>query len=141
MRCCGVLQTPIGKHKKRGEQEKKIMKYLKQFMVILAFSFLGEVLHQVLPLPIPASVYGLVFMLAALMTGVLKLHQVKETSAFLIEIMPVMFIPAAAGLIDSWGILQPVIIPLGIITVVTTVFVMVVTGLVTQGIIRKGKSK
>ena len=110
------------------------MKYLKQFMVILAFSFLGEVLHQVLPLPIPASVYGLVFMLAALMTGVLKLHQVKETSAFLIEIMPVMFIPAAAGLIDSWGILQPVIIPLGIITVVTTVFV-------TQGIIRKGKRK
>ena len=110
------------------------MKYLKQFMVILAFSFLGEVLHQVLPLPIPASVYGLVFMLAALMTGVLKLHQVKETSAFLIEIMPVMFIPAAAGLIDSWGILQPVIIPLGIITVVTT-------GLVTQGIIRKGKRK
>ena len=115
------------------------MKYLKQFMVILAFSFLGEVLHQVLPLPIPASVYGLVFMLAALMTGVLKLHQVKETSAFLIEIMPVMFIPAAAGLIDSWGILQPVIVPLGIITVVTTVFVMAVTGLVTQGIIRKGK--
>ena len=117
------------------------MKYLKQFMVILAFSFLGEVLHQVLPLPIPASVYGLVFMLAALMTGVLKLHQVKEASAFLIEIMPVMFIPAAAGLIDSWGILQPVIIPLGIITVVTTVFVMVVPGLVTQGIIRKGKRK
>ena len=137
----GKDENQIGKHKKRGEQEKKIMKYLKQFMVILAFSFLGEVLHQVLPLPIPASVYGLVFMLAALMTGVLKLHQVKETSAFLIEIMPVMFIPAAAGLIDSWGILQPVIIPLGIITVVTTVFVMVVTGLVTQGIIRKGKSK
>ena len=117
------------------------MKYLKQFMVILAFSFLGEVLHQVLPLPIPASVYGLVFMLAALMTGVLKLHQVKEASAFLIEIMPVMFIPAAAGLIDSWGILQPVIVPIGIITVVTTVFVMAVTGLVTQGINRKGKKK
>ena len=117
------------------------MKYLKQFMIILAFSFLGEVLHQVLPLPIPASVYGLVFMLAALMTGVLKLHQVKEASAFLIEIMPVMFIPAAAGLIDSWGILQPVIVPIGIITVVITVFVMAVTGLVTQGIIRKGKKK
>lgn len=115
------------------------MKYLKQFMVILAFSFLGEVLHQVLPLPIPASVYGLVFMLAALMTGVLKLHQVKETSAFLIEIMPVMFIPAAAGLIDSWGILQPVIIPLGIITVVTTVFVMVVTGTCDTGNYQKGE--
>ena len=124
-----------------GERTTEKVKLLRQFLVIMAVSFVGEILHAVLPLPIPASVYGLVFMLAALMTGVLKLHQVKETSAFLIEIMPVMFIPAAAGLIDSWGILQPVIIPLGIITVVTTVFVMVVTGLVTQGIIRKGKSK
>ena len=124
-----------------GERTTEKVKLLRQFLVIMAVSFVGEILHAVLPLPIPASVYGLVFMLAALMTGVLKLHQVKETSAFLIEIMPVMFIPAAAGLIDSWGILQPVIISLGIITVVTTVFVMVVTGLVTQGIIRKGKSK
>ena len=124
-----------------GERTTEKVKLLRQFLVIMAVSFVGEILHAVLPLPIPASVYGLVFMLAALMTGVLKLHQVKEASAFLIEIMPVMFIPAAAGLIDSWGILQPVIIPLGIITVVTTVFVMVVTGLVTQGIIRKGKRK
>ena len=124
-----------------GERTTDKVKLLRQFLVIMAVSFIGEILHAVLPLPIPASVYGLVFMLAALMTGVLKLHQVKEASAFLIEIMPVMFIPAAAGLIDSWGILQPVIIPLGIITVVTTVFVMVVTGLVTQGIIRKGKRK
>ena len=117
------------------------MKFLRQFMIILLLSFLGEVLKMFIPLPIPASVYGLVLMLVCLMTGVLKTSQVKDAAFFLIEIMPVMFIPAAAGLIDSWGILQPVIIPLGIITVVTTVFVMVVTGLVTQGIIRKGKSK
>ena len=117
------------------------MKFLRQFMIILLLSFLGEVLKMFIPLPIPASVYGLVLMLVCLMTGVLKTSQVKDAAFFLIEIMPVMFIPAAAGLIDSWGILQPVIISLGIITVVTTVFVMVVTGLVTQGIIRKGKSK
>ena len=117
------------------------MKYLKQFMVILAFSFLGEVLHQVLPLPIPASVYGLVFMLAALMTGVLKLHQVKETSAFLIEIMPVMFIPAAVGLIDSWASLQPVFWPVAVITIVTTLLVMVVTGRITQSVIRWERRK
>ena len=117
------------------------MKFLRQFMIILLLSFLGEVLKMFIPLPIPASVYGLVLMVVCLMTGVLKTSQVKDAAFFLIEIMPVMFIPAAAGLIDSWGILQPVIISLGIITVVTTVFVMVVTGLVTQGIIRKGKSK
>ena len=117
------------------------MKYVRQFWVILLLSAMGEALHVLIPLPVPASVYGLVIMLIALGTHILKLEQVKDAAEFLIEIMPVMFIPAAAGLIDSWGILQPVIIPLGVITVVTTVFVMVVTGLVTQGIIRKGKRK
>ena len=79
------------------------MKFLRQFMIILLLSFLGEVLKMFIPLPIPASVYGLVLMLVCLMTGVLKTSQVKDAAFFLIEIMPVMFIPAAAGLIDSWS--------------------------------------
>lgn len=117
------------------------MKYLRQFCIILLLSFLGEGLHIILPLPVPASVYGLVLMLAALRTGILKTHQVRETAGFLIEIMPVMFIPAAAGLLNAWGVLKPVFIPVAVITAVTTVFVMAVTGLVTQGIIRKGRKK
>ena len=108
------------------------MKFLRQFMIILLLSFLGEVLKMFIPLPIPASVYGLVLMLVCLMTGVLKTSQVKDAAFFLIEIMPVMFIPAAAGLIDSWGLLRPLIVPIMIITVVITVFVMAVTGRVAQ---------
>lgn len=117
------------------------MKYLRQFCIILLLSFLGEGLHIILPLPVPASVYGLVLMLAALQTGILKTHQVRETAGFLIEIMPVMFIPAAAGLLNAWGVLKPEFVPVAVITAVTTVFVMAVTGLVTQGIIRKGRKK
>ena len=113
------------------------MKFLRQFMIILLLSFLGEVLKMFIPLPIPASVYGLVLMLACLMTGVLKTSQVKDAAFFLIEIMPVMFIPAAAGLIDSWGVLRPLIVPIMIITVVITVSVMVVTGRVAQMIAQK----
>ena len=108
------------------------MKFLRQFMIILLLSFLGEVLKMFIPLPIPASVYGLVLMLVCLMTGVLKTSQVKDAAFFLIEIMPVMFIPAAAGLIDSWKVLQPLLLPILVITVVITVFVMVVTGKVAQ---------
>lgn len=104
------------------------MKFLRQFMIILLLSFLGEVLKMFIPLPIPASVYGLVLMLLCLVTGILKTSQVKEAAFFLIEIMPVMFIPAAAGLIDSWKVLQPLLLPILVITVVITIFVMVVTG-------------
>ena len=113
------------------------MKFLRQFMIILLLSFLGEVLKMFIPLPIPASVYGLVLMLVCLMTGVLKTSQVKDAAFFLIEIMPVMFIPAGAGLIDSWGVLRPLIVPIMIITVVITVFVMAVTGRVAQMIAQK----
>ena len=63
------------------------MKYLRQFAIILFISLLGELLRVLIPLPIPASVYGLVLMLLALITGVLKVHQVKEASSFLMRIM------------------------------------------------------
>lgn len=117
------------------------MKFLKQFSIILLLSFMGEVLRFLIPLPIPASVYGLVLMLTALMTGILKVEQVKETSAFLIEIMPIMFMPAAVGLLTSWGALKPVFLPIVIITILTTIIVMGVTGQVTQSIIRKEKKQ
>ena len=117
------------------------MKYVRQFAIILLFSFLGEFLHVIIPISIPASVYGLVLLLAALCIKIVKVEQVQEGAGFLIEIMPVMFIPAAVGLLTSWELLKPICIPVIVITVVTTVIVMVSTGMVTQGIIRKERKK
>ncbi len=111
------------------------MKYIRQFSIIMLVTCIGEVLKYVLPLPVPASIYGLCLMLFLLMTGIIKLEHVKETGLFLVEIMPLMFIPAAVGLIDSWGALQSVIIPVLVITVVVTIVVMVVSGKVTDAVL------
>ena len=116
------------------------MKYLKQFLIILVISYAGELMKYVLPLPIPASIYGMVILLVGLLTGWIALDAVKDVGKFLIEIMPVMFIPAGVGLMSSWGILKPLILPVSIITVVTIVTVMAATGKVSQWVIRKGKS-
>lgn len=117
------------------------MKYVRQFLLILAITFLGEILKAIIPLQIPAGIYGLLLLFIFLMTGVIKLSQVKETADFLIEIMPIMFIPAAVGLLDTWDVLQPVWIKLMIITLISTVLVMGVSGLVTQFVMRKGGKK
>ncbi|MBN7773610.1 CidA/LrgA family protein [Clostridium aminobutyricum] len=117
------------------------MKFLKQFGVILLITFLGEGFKYFIPLPIPASIYGLILMLIALMTGIIKLEQVKESSGFLIEIMPLMFIPAAVGILNSWIALKDIWFPVIIITMVTTVIVMVITGRVTQLVIRLDKRR
>lgn len=117
------------------------MKYLRQFCIILFISLLGEILHTLIPLPVPASVYGLILMLLSLCTGILKLSQIEENADFLIEIMPVMFIPAAVGLLESWPALQPVWLPFLTITLLTTVIVMAVTGRVSQYIIHREQRK
>ena len=117
------------------------MKYLKQFLVILVIAFAGEVLKYIIPIPIPASIYGLIILFVGLLTGLIRLEQVREAGKFLIEIMPVMFIPAAVGLLESWGVLQPMFLPVIIITLVSTVVVMAATGISSQLIIRLGKHR
>lgn len=111
------------------------MKYIKQFVIILAFTFLGEIVKALLPFPVPASIYGLVLLLVALETKILPIEKVENVGTFLVEIMPLTFIPAGVGLLESWGVLKPMVGSLAIITVFSTIVVMVVSGLVTQAVI------
>ena len=89
----------------------------------------------------PSAPSGLVLMLGALTSGILKLEQVEDAADFLVEIMPVMFVPAGVGLLEAWGDLQPIWLPVVIITILTTVIVMVVTGRSTQFVIKKDRRK
>lgn len=113
------------------------MKYLKQFIIILTITLIGEVFKYLLPLPIPASIYGMILLFICLMSGLIKLADVKETGIFLIEIMPVMFIPAGVGLMTAWGVLKPILFPVCLITVAALVTVMVATGRLSQRILRR----
>lgn len=115
------------------------MKFLIQFMIIIAFSFLGELLHYILPLPIPGSIYGIVLLFVALELKWVKVKDIRETSSFLIAVMPVMFIPAAVGLIDSWKSIGNSWLEYIIVTVLTTFVVMGVSGWITQFVIQRNK--
>lgn len=116
------------------------MKHIRQFLIILLFSFLGELLKNLIPLPVPASIYGLLLLFAALELHIVPLEAVHETGRFLIEIMPLMFIPAGVGLIDSWDALKPMFVPVVVIMIISTIAVMVVSGKVTQFVIRRKKN-
>lgn len=118
------------------------MKYILQFGIILLISFVGELLNRVIPLPIPASIYGMLILFTALCTGALKLSHVRETGKFLITIMPLMFIAPAVGLIESWEIMQEFIVAIIVISIVSTIAVIGAAGHITQLIIKfKGKEE
>lgn len=117
-------------------KRKKKMRYLKQLFIILSISFVGELLNRFVPIPVPASIYGMGIMLLLLGTKILKVESVRDTAKYLIEIMPCMFIPAGVGLMTKWAVLQSFLIPITVVIVVTTVIVMAVTGKAAQAIIR-----
>ena len=108
------------------------MKFIRQFLIILAISLVGEILKYILPLPIPASVYGLLLLVAALKFGVLKLDQVRETGLFLTGIFPLLFVPAAAGVMELGSQLMNLLLPAVLAIVPITALVMAVTGMVAQ---------
>lgn len=117
------------------------MKHIFNLTLILFISFLGELLNHLIPLPIPGSIYGLILMFIALCAKLIPEESIRTTGGFLIEIMPVMFIPATVALMDSWGVLKGMLVPVLVIIVVSTFVVMGVTGVVTQAAIRRSKKE
>ena len=112
---------------------------MKQFGIILGVTFLAEIIRALTPLPIPASVYGLILMLAALKSGLIKLEWVKDAGMFLVGLLQLMFIPAATGLIVSYTGFKE-ILPQSILAIIcSTVLVIAITGIVVQRIQKIGK--
>ena len=110
------------------------MKYVFQFARIMGFCLAGELLHRLLPLPFPAGIYGLVLLAAALLTGVVKIEQVKQTGDFLSSLFPLLFIPTVAGVMEVWDLISENLIPILIALVPVTWAVMAAAGSVTQAL-------
>ena len=112
------------------------MRFIGQFCVILLITFIGELLNFIIPLPVPAGIYGMALLFIALCLRIIRLDMVEGAGDFLIEIMPVMFIPAGVGLMSSWGALKPMLLPAVIAVTVVTVVVMAAAGRGAQSIMR-----
>ncbi len=117
------------------------MKLVKEAALIGAVTMAGELMHEILPFPVPAGVYGLFLLLFLLMAGVIKLEQIERTGNFLLEIMAMLFIPAMAGILESGDLLARVAVPYGVIILVTTALVMGVTGKAAEWVIRREEGK
>lgn len=117
------------------------MKYIKQIMIIMLFSFIGEVLNYYIPLSIPASIYGMVLLFIALKINIVKIEQIEETAEYLLSIMLIFFIPASVGIMDTFFEYKQSMLPIIVIVFISTILVISVTGLVSQFIIKTTDKK
>lgn len=125
--------TPLLSAQKGGS----FMKYISQYLIILAIGFASEMLNALIPAPIPTCIYGIVILFFLLFTGLLKLDSIKDAARFLIDVQPVMFVPAGVGLIVIWNEVKDSILKYIIVCIISTAVVMAVSGRVTQFIIRR----
>ena len=113
------------------------MKYVSQATIIFGFTLLGELLHALLPLPIPSAIYGLVLLFGALNTDLVKLEQVKDAGGFLISILPILFVSPAVGILDNWEAIRGALIPILALTLLSTVLTFGIAGRATQAMMGK----
>lgn len=117
------------------------MKYLHQACLIFLFTFSGELLHALIPVPIPASIYGMVLLFAALGLKLIPARKLRDMGSFLTSILPLLFVAPAVSLLDCWELLQDSLAAVLVIVLVTTVLTFVVSGRVTQWFVRRKDGK
>lgn len=115
------------------------MKYLSQFLIILGFTLLGEALQRIVPLPVPASVYGIVLLFLALCGKWIRLEQVKEAGGFLTSVLPVLFVAPVVGILENWALIKGALVPMALLVLASTVLVFGISGRVAQSVMKKGE--
>ena len=113
------------------------MKYISQFLIILGFTLAGEALQRLIPIAIPASVYGLALLFLALCLKLVKLEQVKEVGGFLSSLLPLLFVSPTVGIVENWVLIQPQIFSIVLFLVASTLLVFGISGSITQALMGK----
>lgn len=115
------------------------MKFLRQILLIFLFSFLGELLRSLIPLPIPASIYGMVLLFLALSVRIISLDDIKSAGSFLVSLFPVLFVAPVVSLMDCWADIQPRLVPILCILILSSIVSFFMAGRVTQWLMNRKK--
>ena len=117
------------------------MRLLTQFLIVFGFTLIGEALQQLLPFPVPASVYALLLLFLALCVGLVKVDQVKQAGSFLTSLLPLLFVGPTVGIAEQWGLIAPKLVPISLLLLASTVLTFGIAGLVAQRLLRKRRQQ
>ncbi|OBZ14686.1 hypothetical protein A8L34_12270 [Bacillus sp. FJAT-27264] len=78
----------------------KIVRIIAQVVLLYLFSLAGEAVKQLLHLPIPGSIIGLLLLFVLLLCRVVPVRWIEHGSAAILAYLPLFFIPATAGIVN-----------------------------------------
>ena len=113
------------------------MKLFRESIIIIGIYLLGQVVSNVLSLPVPGNILGMLILLVLLFTKVIKLEQIETISNFFLDHLAFFFIPAGVGLMNSAGIIKDSWLRLIFVCIITTIIIIATTGITIQFISRR----
>lgn len=112
------------------------MEILRQIGVILGVCLVGVLLSSFLPIPVPASVLGMVLLFVLLCLRVVKPRHIDKSSDFLLRNMSFFFIPASVGIMEYYTLVKDHLISLLLVCLITTILTFAAAAYTVTAVIR-----
>lgn len=123
--------------KQTTENTSKTYNFFHQSLVIAIILLISNIIESFMPIPMPASVIGLVLLFIALCTGIVKLGQVEKVGTTLTNNIGFLFVPAGVSVINSLGVLSSSPILIILLIIISTLLLLLCTGFFSQMLITK----
>lgn len=119
----------------------KTYNFFHQVIVISVILLISKIIESFMPIPMPASVIGLVLLFVCLCTGIIKLGQVEKLGTTLTDNIGLLFVPAGISVVKSLGLISehPFLI-IGLIFI-STLLLLLCTGFFSQMIVMTTERK
>ena len=108
--------------------ENKVYSFLHQAFIFAIIMLISKGIAFILPIPMPASVIGLILLFVALSTNIVKLEQVEGLGTSLTGIISFLFVPSGISLYNSLDILKVYGGPILAIIFIATFVILAITG-------------
>ncbi|WP_144532756.1 antiholin-like murein hydrolase modulator LrgA [Bacillus pumilus] len=110
----------------------KVYGFLSQAFIFATVMFVSNLISMYLPIPMPASVIGLVLLFVLLTTKIVKLEQVEQLGTSLTGLISFLFVPSGISVIQSLGVMQEVGVQVVGVIIIATIMLLAATGLFSQ---------
>ncbi|WP_188631941.1 CidA/LrgA family protein [Lentibacillus kapialis] len=116
----------------------KIITIVIQIGFLYVFYFAGSLLQNLMDLPIPGSIVGLLLLFASLLLKICPIQWVEKGSVFLLKYLPLLFVPATAGVMKYFDLFGGYTVWLFVVTIISTLLVMIFAGHTSRLLARYG---
>lgn len=105
------------------------MKILRELIILIFISFLGEIAKALIPIKFPSTIYGLIILFIFLKLKLIKENEIKNTSDVLLKLMPLFFVPAAINIINIYHLISDYVLIILITIILSSIIIIAVTAI------------